>query len=88
MWIPERPPAQLGSRAHPGPITVFEANTVLLLVSVSQRLAPNKPGKIILSAAPTVPQRVSKTEGGWADFFFFSNKKVKTVTKIANLLTK
>ena len=86
MWIPERPPAQLGSRAHPGPITVYEENTILLLVSLSQRLAPNKPGKIIPSASPTVPQRLSKTEGGWADFF--SSKKVKTVTKITNLLTK
>ena len=71
MWLRERPPAQFGSRAHPGPITVFEENTILLLASLSQGLAPSKPGKIIPSAAQTVPQRVSKTEGGRADFFFF-----------------
>ena len=76
MWLRERPPAQLGSRAHPGPITVFEENTIGLLASLSQGLAPSKPGKIIPSAAPTVPQRVSKTEGGRADFIFFLSKKI------------
>ena len=86
MWIRERPAAQLGSHAHPEPITVFEANTMFSLTSLSQRLTPSKPGKIIPSAAPTVHQRVSKTEGGWADFFL--SKQIKTVTKITNLLTK
>ena len=57
--------------------SVFEENTILLLASLSQGLAPSKPGKIIPSAAPTVPQRVSKTEGGRADFVFFFFKLEK-----------